>query len=139
MSEANKALVRRMVEEGTNAGNLAIFDEIIAPDAIDHTAPAGQPNDRTGVKQGVAAFRQAFPDAHATIEYIVAEGDLVAYKVTMRATNTGPFMGQPPTGNAFTAGSLNMVRVVNGQLTEHWSYLDTISMLTQLGLMQPPR
>lgn len=136
--EENKEIVRRVVEEGTNKGNAGVLEEIMAPDAVDHTAPPGQPSGPEGVMRGLTEFREAFPDAHATIEHLVAEDDMVTYHVTMKATNTGEFMGRPPTGKSFTAGSLNMVRIRDGRLVEHWSYLDTISMMTQLGLMEMP-
>ena len=137
-SEINKAIVRRLVDEGTNQNNYAVFDELIAPNVIDHTAQSGQPQGVDAVKQGHHAFKTAFPDAYSTIEEMIAEGELVAYRIRMQATNTGPFMEQPPTGNVFIGGGMNMVRIVNGQLVEHWSFLDTLGMLQQLGLLHLP-
>lgn len=136
--EENKAIVRRMVEEGTNGGNTSVFDEVISPDAVDHTAPPSQEPGPEGVKKGHAAFKAAFPDAHATMEEMAADGDLVAYRVTMRATNEGPFMGLPPTGRSFEASGMNLVRLKDGKLVEHWSYLDTMGMLAQLGVLRMP-
>lgn len=136
--EQNKALVHRMIEEGTDQDNPAVFDELIAPDAVDHTAPAGQERGREGVKRGHARFRAAFPDAVSTIDMMVAEGDLVAYHTTLRATDAGGFMDHPPTGLPFAGGGLTLVRVRDGQLVEHWSYLDTFGVMQRLGLVSAP-
>lgn len=133
-TERNKEIVRRMVEEGTNGTNPAVLDEVIAQDAVDHTGPPGQVPGPEGIKQGLEGFRSAFPDAKATIEVMVAEGDMVSYRVTMWGTNTGPFMGMPATGKAFAAGSLTLVRIADAKAVEHWSYLDSGSMMRQLGL-----
>lgn len=133
-TERNKEIVRQMMEEGINGTNSAVLDEVIAPDAVDHTGPPGLVPGPEGIKQGLEGFRSAFPDAKATIEAMVAEGDMVSYRVTMRGTNTGPFMGMPATGKAFAAGSLTLVRIADTKVVEHWSYLDSGSMMRQLGL-----
>ena len=73
MSEENKALVRRELEEVWNKHNLDAIDEIYAPDFVDHSAPPGMPNDRAGAKARVGAFLGAFPDFKTTIDILVAE------------------------------------------------------------------
>src|SRR6266496_1269642 len=93
---ANKALARRYVELW-NTGNLALADEVLALDFVDHTHPELAPGPEA-VKHEVAAFRTAFPDAHVTIEQMISEGDTVAFRFVLRGTHQGTFGRFPPTG-----------------------------------------
>ncbi len=89
-SEENKALVRRIFEEGWNAGNLDVFDETIAPDYVLHDPSV--PEDVAGVdgiKGFASAFLRAFPDLHFAVEDQVAEGDKVVTRWTSSATHRG--------------------------------------------------
>jgi ketosteroid isomerase-like protein len=110
MSEANKELVRRHFEEIWNQKDLAVADELMAEDYLEHAvAPFGQAE--PGRVNGPAAMRETaqwllaqFPDMHMHIEAIVAEGDLVAVRVLSEGTNTGPLNGvMPPAGKRFAA------------------------------------
>ena len=85
-TESNKALVRHLVDEVQNRGNVAAVDEIAAPTFVNHGAPPGMPSDREGVKQITLLFRQAFPDGVMTVEDMLAEGDLVATRKTFRGS-----------------------------------------------------
>src|SRR6266498_5497662 len=98
-TEQNKALVRQMVEEVFNRGNVSLADEFWAPDFVDREGlPPGIPRDREGVKQLTTMLRSAFPDFKATIDDIVAEGDQEVISQTWRGTHKGEFMGIPQTG-----------------------------------------
>lgn len=97
MSEANKALVRRFYD-AANRGALDDFDDFVAPDFIDHNALPGQSPGVQGLKEGIGAFRAGFPDIHATIMDLVAEGDKVVVRTAAHGTHTGPLLGVPPTG-----------------------------------------
>src|SRR5262245_57505289 len=108
-AEENKAVMRRIFEL-FNTGNLALVDEVIAADVIDHQAPPGIAPGRAGFKQLIAAFRAAFPDLQMTIDDILADGDKVVTRSTMRGTHQGEFMGIPPTGKPFTMGAIDIVR-----------------------------
>ncbi len=136
--EQNKATCRRFVDEVINRGNLAVVDELVAPEFVDRTPLPGLTPDREGYRQSFAAFRAAFPDFHATIEDLVAEGDVVAGRVVATGTHSGPLQTPqgpvPPTGKAVRLVGLNMVRVVNGKAVETWAQLDMLGMMQQLGL-----
>ena len=84
-TEENKALLRRLVEEGLHRKNLGIMDELIAPDFVNHSAPLGIPPTREGYRQYVEVLLASFPDIHLAIEDLIAEGD----KVVVRYTVTG--------------------------------------------------
>lgn len=131
-TEANKEIVRRYMELW-NTGNLALADEVIAQNFIDHTHPELAPGPEA-VKREVTAFRAAFPNAHGTIEQLIGEGDIVAFRFVLRGTHQGPFAGFLPTGKATTLTGMDFIRIVDSKLVELWSCQDTLTWLQQLGL-----
>ena len=135
MSEENKALVRRFVDEVQSQGNIDAIDKFCAPEFVNHSAPLGMPSDCEGVKHVTTMFRQAFPDSYFTIEDMVAEGDKVATRKTFHGTHQGEFMSIPPTGKQVSIGLIDIVRVAGGQVVEHWSIGDNLGMLQQLGVI----
>ena len=80
-----------------------------------------------------------FPDPRFTTEELVAEGDLVAGRVTMRGTHQGSYMGMPPTGRSVEQAHMNFVRFRGGKAVEHGGVRDDVSLLRQLGLMPEPQ
>ena len=137
--EQNKALVRQMVEEIFNRGNISRADEFLAPDFVEHEElPPGMPQGREGVKQLTAMMRNAFPDFKATIEDMVAEGDKVVIRMTWRGTQKGEFMGVPPTGKTVSFGVLDIIRIAGGKFVEHWGQMDSMGMMQQLGAIPAP-
>ena len=84
MSDVNKAATRRFIDEAFGKGNLAVVDELVADDYVDHNPPPNLPADKAGLKQVVTMFRSAFPDLTVTVQDIVAEGDKVAVRVVTR-------------------------------------------------------
>jgi predicted ester cyclase len=136
--EESKAVYRRFVEDVINQGKLDVVGELFSPDYLDHSAPPGAPSGLEGVKAVQSLFRTGFPDVHFTIENLVGEGDKVATRVTGSGTNTGPFMGRPPTGKRATWESMGVFRVANGKIVEHWGAPDLFSLLQQLGVIPAP-
>jgi predicted ester cyclase len=136
-AEAQKALVRRFVEEVQSQGRLEVLDELVAPTVVNHTAPPGVPPDREGIRQLTALFRAAFPDGRMTVEDMIAEGATVATRKTFRGAHQGQFMGIPPTGRHVAIGLIDIVRVVDGRIVEHWNAVDNLGLLQQLGVLPP--
>lgn len=137
--QQSKALYRRLMEEGANRGELAAFDEIMAPDLVEHEAlPPGIPQTRDGVKQLFGLLRSAFPDLHVTIEDEMADRDMVAARITFRGTHRGEFAGIPATGRTVAWGAVDVVRVRGGRIVEHWGEVDRLSLLQQLGVIPRP-
>ncbi|MFE5286500.1 ester cyclase [Nocardia sp. NPDC056611] len=132
MSESNKALIERFVNEFWSAGRLAAADELMAPDVVIH-APA------VGGIEGLKAFnttlRTAFPDWHSTLEEVVAEGDRVAERWTGRGTQLGEFQGIPATGRTVTVPGVVFYRVRDGRITEFRGSFDMFGLLGQLGAL----
>jgi steroid delta-isomerase-like uncharacterized protein len=137
--EQNKALVRQMVEEIFNRGNISRADEFLSPEFVEHEElPPGIPQGREGVKQLTTMMRNAFPDFKATIEDIIAEGDKVVIRMTWSGTQKGEFMGVPPTGKSVSFGVLDIIRVAGGKFVEHWGQMDSMGMMQQLGAIPAP-
>jgi len=137
MSVENKALVRRYVEEVLNNKNLTLIDELFAPNFIDHDSSMPAAKGPAGVKRLVAIVHTSFPDLHFAIEDMVAEGDKVVYRYTVRGTHQNDFMGIAATGNQINFTGIHIYRVANGQLQEEWENWDTLGVMRQLGALPP--
>ena len=138
-AEENKAIVRRFYEEFFNKGNLRIVDELHTPDYQHHDPDAPDPGGGAeGYIRRNAVFLKAFPDRQLTIEDQVAEGDKVATRITMRATQTGDLPGIRATGRPVTVVSVHICRIWDGRIAEEWELFDALGMLRQLGAYTPP-
>jgi steroid delta-isomerase-like uncharacterized protein len=136
-SERNKEIVQRFVEEVQNQKNWATFDELNADDFVNLSAPPGVPSNKAGGKMFLGAFISAFPDSYVTIEDMVAEGDRVVTKKTFHGTHTGELNGIPPTGRRVSIQYVDILRVRDGQIVEHWLSMDQLSFMQQLGVIAP--
>jgi predicted ester cyclase len=123
MSEQNKAIVRRLVEEVLNAGRMEEIDALYAP-ALAAVARAW-----------IAPFRASFPDVHMEIIDLVAEDDKVVGRFTCSGTHLGEWLGHAPTGRRFEAvDEVSIYRFRAGRIVETWGIEDNLSRLEQLGL-----
>jgi len=131
----NVKVFRRVIDELVVGANPATFDELVAPDFVEHEVVPGFQQGREGAKQLFSALHIAFPDLRVDIENVVAQDDIVVFRMTWRATQTGAFMGMPPTGKQVAWQVFDMVRVANGQIAEHWGLMDQLGLLQQLGVI----
>lgn len=131
-TEKNKAISRKWREE-LEKNNWDALDEFIAPDVVMHFAGNPEPLDREGMKQMLGMFYTAFPDLHTTFEDQIAEGDKVTLRLTFRGTHQGEFQGIPPTGKAIAIEAIVVDRMVDGKMVEHWSNMDNLGLMQQLG------
>ncbi len=128
--ETNKAQFRRTYEEMFHQGNLAVADELIAPDCINHEVPPGMNNrGPESARQVVIMLRTAFPDLHFTIEELVAE---------LSGTHLGPFIGIAPTGRSVRQAQVHFVRFRDGKGVEHRAVRDDLGLMQQLGVIPAP-
>lgn len=134
----NKALVRRFVDEVQSGGHIDLIDEICSPGFVNHSAPPGVPPNCEGVKHLTAMFRRAFPDSYFNVEDMMAEGEKVVTRKTFHGTHEGELMGIPPTGRRVSMGLIDIVRIADGRVTEHWSVGDNLGMMQQLGIIPQP-
>ncbi|MCC9075552.1 ester cyclase [Litorilinea aerophila] len=133
----NKLLALREEAEIESGGNLALIDELFAPEFQLHF-PGFPPMDREGYKQLLAGFRAGFPDLEVTVAGQVAEGSMVANRLVIRGTHTGEFQGIPPTGSAIEVTGMNVMRFENGKIVELWGVPDLLGILQQIGAIPAP-
>ena len=132
-TEENKATIHRVIDELVNKGNLAIADEVLASNYIYHF-PTHDINGPEGFKEFIGMMRTAFPDLHVTVEDLIAEGDTVAARFTMRGTFKGELMGVAPTGRQLTFPEAVFIRFENGKEVEATAYGNMLSFNEQLGI-----
>ena len=118
-AEGNKEIVRRYFDEALNQKNFALLDEVVSDESL---------------KQLVTStLGRAFPDLQRTVEDVVAEGDKVVARLTMRGTHTGEYLGVPPTGRKVTFTAIGIYRIENGKIAEAWISRDDLTILRQIG------
>jgi predicted ester cyclase len=133
-----KLTAERIPLEVINNGNYGLVDELLSTDFVDHSPQLGVPPTRDGLKQSLRALKTAFPNVRYTIESSIACGDQVVHYLKATGTMTGEFMGIAPTGKSATWSEIHIGKGVNGRLTEHWSVIDQLGMLVQLGVVPAP-
>jgi predicted ester cyclase len=138
-AEQNKALVRRLFEEGLNQNKPGVIDELIAPNFVIYEQPPGFPHDREGFRQLFATYRKGFPDLHVTFEAEFADGEYVIHRGYGTATHKGEFQGIPPTGKQVKINFIHIWRVANGQMVENWVQMDLLGLMQQLGAIPAPQ
>jgi steroid delta-isomerase-like uncharacterized protein len=140
VSESNKALVRRWFEEVWNQGSEASIDEMVPFDGVGHGLGDSE-QDVLGpaeFKPFVARFRGALPDIQIAIDDILADGDRVAVRITLRGTHTGPGLGVLPTNRNVSIQGIIILRIVDGQIKEAWNSYDQLGLLRQIRALDGP-
>jgi steroid delta-isomerase-like uncharacterized protein len=139
MSERNKAMVRRAIEQVWNRADYDSLDELVASDIVIHsTTPGDDIHGPEGIRQFYGALRAAFPDLHFTVEDQVAAGDRVVTRWTASATHSGAFQGLPPTGRQIRLTGIDIDRFANDKVVECWPVMDELGLLHQLGALPEP-
>jgi len=133
-TDANKAVVRRFIDEVFVQGRTAAVDELLADDFVAHTWPSTG-NPKADLKGAIERTSKGLADPRFTIEDMIAEGDLVVVRLTAEATHAGEFMGMAPSGKRYSIGEIHIFRVRDGKVTEHWHQFDQMGMMRQLGVM----
>jgi predicted ester cyclase len=129
----NKEIVLRFNKDFIEGGSTAVFNEIIAPDFINQTAPDGVPKGPEGVLYFFNHFlKPSFPDLKVEIISQVSEDDKVTTHKKFYATHSGDFMGIPATGKKVVMEVMDIIRLQNGQFKEHWNVVDWQNILQQL-------
>ena len=138
MPSTPETVVRRLIEEGFNQGNLEVVDDLTSPALREHQnfGPDHAPG-AAGVRAVVESLRRAFPDFRLTIEDLVADGGTVWLRMVATGTNLGSFMRHAPTGRPIRIDVFVVIRVEDGRMVEHWGVPDRLGVLLQLGLMRP--
>ena len=107
--------MRRWIEEGWNKHNLAVIDEVYAPNFVLHE-----------------------PELHLSIEDLIAEGDKGVWRFNSTGHQNGPFMGMPPSGKTGNITGIVIFRLENSRIAEAWVNIDVLGLLQQTGVIPMP-
>jgi predicted ester cyclase len=128
-----KNVVLRFITEYQNEADERAFTALMHPDFVDHSRPPGIAAGLEGVRQQFDGFRAAFSEFRAEVLQMVAEGDVVMTRKLFHGTHTGEFQGIAPTGNEVAIHVIDVVRVRDGRIVEHWGLTNTVGLLEQVG------
>jgi len=135
LSDENKAIAMRLIDEVLNAHSLARCDDLYDVNYDPHSLPPGFSPDREGMKEYHRHYFQAFPDMHLTVDGMIAEGDWVAVYYTGNGTHQGDLLGIPPTGKQVSASAILSLRIMDGKIVEDRLDGDKLGLLQQLGVI----
>lgn len=138
MSDENKNIARKLMEEGWNKGRLNVVDELMSPrcrfhDPVFPSLKEGAEN----YKQHMQTCKNGFPDLNFTIEDTIAERNEVVLHRSARGTHRGPFLGMQATNKTGNVSGTSILRIDNGKIAEHWSDWNLLTLMEQLGLAAP--
>jgi steroid delta-isomerase-like uncharacterized protein len=130
-------LIKRFYEDVIGGGQINLVDELTTDDLVDHEEGLpGQPPGREGVKFFITAMREAFPDIRiGSVEPTMVDGNLEAARVILTGTHKGELMGVAATNRSVEIESIDIIRVEDGKVAEHWGVTDTMSLMQQLGAL----
>ncbi len=118
--------------QAANTGNFDLFDEVVAPDAVDHDPAPDQGRGPEGFKTFFGMMRNAFPDLGIAVDQMVADDENVAIAYTVTGTHQGEFQGVEPTGKSISVRGCQISRFEDGKLVERWGSSDELGILQQL-------
>lgn len=139
MSDANKQVIRALLE-GADRNDISIIDEVVVEDYVDHNPPPfqGPATGAAGARDAFGAATKIFSDwRHEVLEQFT-DGDYVISRIAGHGRHTGEFLGIPATDKDVTMEGIAIHRIVDGKIVEHWSQVDALGMLMQLGVVPPP-
>ena len=140
MSDENKKIARKLMEECWNKGRVEMVDELMSTgcrfhDPVFPSLTSGAEN----FKQHIRTCRSAFPDLKVTIEDMIAERNEVVVHWTTHGTHRGPFLGMPATERSATVSGTEIYRIEKGKIVELWADWNLLSLMEQLGLAAVPQ
>lgn len=133
----NAELARQIPEAVASEKDLDRLDDLVTADFVDHS-PLGEMHGVEEMKESMRGLFAAFSDLSATVEETVAEGDVVAMRVTLRGTHEGPFMGVEATGRSFEIPNMVFSRIEGDRIAERWVLPDMAGLFRQLGVATLP-
>ena len=134
--EANVQLYRHYIEDIWNKRDQTAVERYLAPNYVEHNQAL--PPGRDGRWGFVSKTLAAFPDYHAEVQEVVAEGDRVVARVQFTGTQDGSWEGRPPTHNKLVFQTADFFRFENGKIAEHWDVVNVLPLFVARGEIQPP-
>ncbi|WP_309083635.1 ester cyclase [Chelativorans sp.] len=132
-TSANKELVRRLYAEVFSSGDVSGIESLVGADYVDHNSEGAGRGPQV-LRAHVQAIRTTFPDFSLTVEDMIAEGDKVVTRVSGQGTHGGIWLDIPPTNTVVKVKGINIDRIKDGRIVEHWGEADTVGMLMQMGV-----
>ena len=129
----NEQVCRAVIERGFNDGDLDALDAFVAPDSVEHQE--GSASGIAGLRALITELRTAYSDLHLEIQDTATSGDKVWFRIRSTGTNDGPMWGRPATGRTIDVTVMDVMRVVDGRMVEHWGVADRLAVLKQIGAM----
>jgi predicted ester cyclase len=136
-TEDNKTLVRRFYDEVLNARRIDVIETLALADYIEHDPLPGQRDGLVGLRDRVSMLVGGLASTY-TVREIIAEDDQVVVRWRNTGVHSGEFLGVPPTGRPFDFAGIDIYRIENGRMAEHWHVVDQLTLLQQLGLIPTP-
>jgi len=134
----NGALVRAVFSDIWSTGNIELVPDFFSENFVGHFPGGDTVHGREGLAAQVTSHRRAFPDWTEEVEDEIIDHDRVAVRFRSRGTNTGDFLGNPPTGSRVEISEVAIFRLEDGKIAEQWVYPDMLSMQRQLGENEEP-
>jgi predicted ester cyclase len=134
IEEQNKDVVRKTHDEVWSKGNIALIDELYAPDYVGHWAEGTDTQGLEELKKIILKNRMDFPDYIENIEQIIAEGNLVVTRFRGSGTFKGAVERISPTNKRVTNQEIAIYRIVKGKIVEQWTVANTLLLMQQLGI-----
>ena len=138
MSEENKALIQRWFEEVWNQGNSKVIEELLSQDCVIHglVDASGSPVEGLPAFHDFhSQFRGAFPDISVSVDDVIAEGDRVVARCSVRGKHSGEDLGFAATNAPVQFEGIAIVRIKDGKIVEAWNQFDFLEMNRQLGVL----
>lgn len=135
MENEKLSVLRQVVEEGFGNADLYIIDQKISDNCKEHQF--GMNGGKEGLKKAILSLAKAFSNRNYELIRFNLDDDIVWVHYKATGTHTGFFMGREATGKEYAIDVIDVARVENGQITEHWGVPDRFALLAQLGFLQP--
>ena len=138
MSEENKALVRALLE-GADRSDISVLDQVLADGYVDHNPPPfqGPATGADGARDAFTTATKIFSDWSHEVAQQFSDGDFVITRLIGRGRHTGDFLGVPASNAEVSMEGIAIHRVVDGKIVEHWSQVDGLGLLGQIGALPP--
>src|SRR5690242_15545946 len=133
MSKEQNAAALTKFAEAVNTANYELFDQVVAPDSVDHDPAPGQVAGPKGYRDLFTEMRRAFPDMTVDLAALVQGEDTIAFAYTFKGTHNGVLMGIPATGKKVQIRGMQMSKFKDGKMVERWGSSDQLGMLQQIG------
>ena len=133
IAEQNKSIVKRFNTEFIESGNMNTFNELMADDFVNYTAPVGSPTDKSGIVYFFnSILRPAFSNIKVEIHEMMVDGDKVITRKTLSAVHTGDFFGVEATNKTIALEVIDIIQLRDGKYIGHWGILDMYGLMAQL-------